>query len=346
MTVRYMDDGTRPIYLCGQIHKDLAGKTCEFLRGDGIDTAVGGLFLQAMEPAQLEVSLAALDQMEARARQIDRQWQLRLERARYEADLARRRFMVTDPENRLVGRSLERDWNEKLTEIDRLEREYAGLPTLAARLVSAEEKRRILGLAQDLPTVWNSATTTQVERKQLLRLLIKDVVLTKQERAIRIDVRWQTNACSTIEVDRPKRSCDARRTSPEAVARIRELATMLADAEIAATLNDEGLEPGLGGLFTASKVEWVRHANAITSECPRVRAPYPPAQRGDGRYSVQAAALALNVNISTVAHWCKSGKLDGVQRAPHSPWWVRLTPEIITALSKPRRQRWARTAAR
>jgi Recombinase zinc beta ribbon domain/Recombinase len=103
MTVRYREDGVRPIYVCAQVHKDLAGQTCQFLRGDGLDQAVAHLFLAAMQPAHLQVSLATLAQLEERARAVARQWQLRLERARYDVDLARRRYVAVEPENRLVA---------------------------------------------------------------------------------------------------------------------------------------------------------------------------------------------------------------------------------------------------
>src|SRR6266567_3488339 len=92
MAVRYLADGTRPCYDCTEVHTQLAGSTCQSIRGDGVDAAVARSFLEAVQPAELAVALAALDDLEARARQIDRQWQLRLEQARYEADLARRRF--------------------------------------------------------------------------------------------------------------------------------------------------------------------------------------------------------------------------------------------------------------
>src|SRR5262249_61798249 len=130
------------------------------------------------------------------ARAAARQWQLRLERARYEADLARRRFVAVDPENRLVARSLEREWNDKLAEVERLERECANLSPSAVRQVSGEERQRILDLAADVPALWQAATTTAAQRKQLLRLLIKDVTLTKQEKVIAVAVRWQTEACT------------------------------------------------------------------------------------------------------------------------------------------------------
>src|SRR4029079_9582700 len=100
---------------------------CQFVRGDGVDAAVAQLFLEAIQPAQLEVSLATLAQIEDQARQVERQWQLRLERARYEADLARRRFLAVEPENRLVARNLEKDWNEKLASIEQQERERAAV---------------------------------------------------------------------------------------------------------------------------------------------------------------------------------------------------------------------------
>ncbi len=148
MRVRYLADGTRPSYECVTLHVTQAKPTCQTLRGDGVDAAVARVFLAAMQPAQLAVSLATLEQVDAQARQVERQWQLRRERAQYEADLARRRFLAVDPDNRLVARTLERDWNEQLTAVAALEREYAALPPLTARLVSAEERQCILALVQ------------------------------------------------------------------------------------------------------------------------------------------------------------------------------------------------------
>ena len=338
MTVRYMPDGIRPIYVCAQLHKDLAGKTCQFMRGDGIDAAVAQLLLAAIEPAQLTIALEAVEHLEAQARALDRQWQLRLERARYEADLARRRYQEVEPEHRLVARSLERDWNEKLTTLDQLTREYTERAPGAAHHVSEAERQGILALVHDLPAVWHAGTTTHAERKQVVRLLIKDVTLTKLATTIRIAVRWQTHACSTLEVGRPKRASVIRRTPHEVIERVRQLARDHTDTAIAERLNQEGYRSGQGGTFTASKIEWLRYAYGITSGCPLSPAACPTGQRGDGRYSARAAAALLNVSVYTIADWCKAGKLDGVQVAPRGPWWVTLTPEVISALRKPVRQ--------
>jgi len=337
MTVRYLDDGLTPCYECNQYHKKRGGKTCQSIRGDGIDAAVARIFLEAMQPAQLEVSMAALEQVEARALQIDRQWQLRLERVQYEADLARRRFMAVEPENRLVARSLERDWNEKLAEVQRLEQAYTAWPQPTARLTSPEEQQRILALAQDLPTIWQAETSTHADRKHLLRFLIKDVTLTQQETTFHIGLRWQTEAVTELEIARP-----SRRTAPAVLDRIRELAPTHTDEQIALRLNQEGLTTGKKLPFTKSRVQWVRYTYHIPLGPSMRPDAYPDGQRADGRYSARAAAELLNVDVSTITAWAKSGRLDGIQAKLHTPWWVKLTPEIIAELRQPA---WPRSSS-
>jgi DNA invertase Pin-like site-specific DNA recombinase len=346
MTIRYTRNGTTPSYECNQVHKQQVGPLCQFVRGDGIDAAVARLFLDAIQPAQLAVSLATLGEIEAQARQIERQWQLQLERARYEADLARRRFLAVEPENRLVARNLERDWNDKLAAVDQREREYAARSPGLTQQLSAEERQRILALAEDLPALWYAPTTTAAERKHLLRLLVKDVTLTKQATTITVALRWQTDACTTVEVPRPLRACDARRTPAAVVERIRILTSNHTDRQVADRLNTEGWTTGTGAAFTVKKIQWIRHIHKIRSGCPEGPAASAQDQRGDGRYSARAAADLLNVSVSTIADWCKSGQLDGIQTTPHGPRWVRLTPEQIAALRKPVQRRWKKRSVK
>jgi DNA invertase Pin-like site-specific DNA recombinase len=342
MTVRYLKNGSIPSYECNSVHSRYAGATCQSMRGDAIDAAVARAFLEAMRPAQLEVSMAAFDQIAAQARQLDRQWELTLERARYEAELARRRFVAVEPENRLVARTLEREWNERLAEIERLERDATLRPPLANRLVHPEERRRVLALAQDLSKVWHAPTTLQTDRKQLLGYLIKDVTLCRGDTTIRVAIRWQTEACTVLEVPRPRRTYEVRRTDPVVVARVRALAAEHTDRQIAALLDQEGLRSGTEGSFTAGKVQWIRYKHSIPSGCPDGPSACQDGHRGDGRCTAQVAAARLNVTVSTIAAWCQSGRLDGIQAAPHGPWWIRLTPEIVTELRQPVRRRWSR----
>lgn len=340
MSVRYLQDGGVWAYVCAQAHSQRAEKTCQFLIGNEVDAAVTQIFLDAMQPAQLEISMAAFEQIEGRAQQVDQQWQLRLERTRYEAELAQRRFFAIDPDNRLVARSLEHDWNDKLTQVEQLEHEYAAFPKWSDHLVSPQERQRILALAQDLPAIWQAPTTSHAERKQLLRSLIKDVTLTRQDKSVQIHIRWQTEAVTTTEVARRPKSYEIRRTQPAVVERVRLLAHDHTDQQIADRLNQAGLVPGLGGSFTSRKICWIRYAYQIRTNCPKAPELCTTGQRGDGRYSARMAAQLLNVNVSTIAGWCKAGTLDNIQETPHGPRWISLPPDTITALRKPVQRRW------
>jgi DNA invertase Pin-like site-specific DNA recombinase len=340
MTIRYLDNGRIPCYDCNQVHKQQALKACQSLRGDGIDAAVVKVFLAAMQPAQLEISLATLGHLEARAQQIDQQWQLRLERAQYQADLARRRFMAVEPENRLVARTLERDWNDQLAQLQQVEQDYLAWPRPTAHLASPQERQRILALAQDLPRLWQAETTTHADRKQLLRFLIKDVTLTRRETTFHIGIRWQTEALIELEIARP-----SQRTAPAVIERIRQLAPSHTDHQIAEILNQEGLTTGKKLPFIPNRVQWVRHTHGIALGPSKRPDAYPNGQREDGRYTARATAELLNVDVSTIAAWCKSGHLDGIQAKPHTPWWIKLTPEIIAELRQPIRRRKSRRSS-
>lgn len=340
MSIRYQRDGSLLMYECNQAHRQLGTKTCQTLRGDRVDRAVVQCFLEAIQPAHLEVALSALDSLEARAKQVESQWQRQIERAQYEAGLAQRRYKAVDPDNRLVARSLEHEWNEKLAEVEKLEREHALGPKPAALLLTATQREQIRNLAHDLPTIWHAPTTTFAQRKQLVRWLIKDVTLSKRGNVIDVAIRWQTEALTSLAIPRYKMSWEERQTSPQVVERVRELSPTHTNAQIAALLNEEGEQAGMGGSLTVSKIEWIRYAYHIPAGCPERPKAAPTGQRGDGRYSAKAAAELLNVDVSTIADWCKTGLLESVRSTPLGPRWMTLTPEIIEALRKPVKRQW------
>lgn len=325
MSTRYQEDGLRPAYHCDQTAHRFGGQSCQSFRGQRIDAAVAQALLAAVQPAQLSEAMAALDQLAAQACQIDQQWQLRLERARYEADLAGRRFIQVDPENRLVARTLEKGWNDKLSELQRLEREFATRPIPPLLVATPEEQSRILALAQDLPTLWHAPTTTPADRKQLLRCLIKDVTLTGADTSIQIGIRWQTEAVTELTVPR-----STQRTVPRIVARIQELAQgHHTDEQIASALNQAGWTTSRSKPFTAQRVKELRHLYHIPTGCSGRPDAYPTGQRADGRYCTRVAAQYLNRTIATVNAWCRSGRLDALQAKPGAPYWIKLTPDII-----------------
>ena len=340
MSIRYQRNGSLLMYECHQLHAQLAARTCQTMRGDRIDQAVTQCFLEAIEPAHLEVALASLDRVEAHARQVDQQWQRKARASAVRSGPGPSSLQTVDPDNRLVARSLEREWNEKLAEVEKLEREHALWHKSAALLLSAAQREQIRQLAHDLPALWHAPTTSFVQRKQLLRYLIKDVTLSKRGNVIDVAIRWQTEALTHLAIPRHKKSWEERQTSPHVVDRVRELSAMQTTRQIAAVLNEEGERAGMGGSLTVSKIEWIRYAYHISAGCPERPKAAPTGQRGDGRYSARAAADLLNVDVSTIADWCKTGRLESVRSTPLGPRWITLTPEIIAELRKPIKRQW------
>ena len=178
LTVRYRGNGgIYPTYLCNWLHHQaLATKDCMSLRCDVLDSVIVEEVLQALQPAELELALAALRELETHDQAILRQWQMRLERAEYEAALAERRYQEVDPSNRLVASTLERRWNDALLQLEDLKKQ-AELQHQKARVATPEQKEKVLALARDLPRLWHAPTTQAKDRKRMLRLLIKDVTL-------------------------------------------------------------------------------------------------------------------------------------------------------------------------
>jgi hypothetical protein len=196
ITVRYTGNGgVYPCYQCNWLHREgLASKSCMSFRCDLLDAAVAEEVLQALKPAELKLALAALEELEARDHTIGRQWQMRLERAEYEAALAERRYQEVDPSQRLVAATLERRWNDALLRWEELKQQAAEFQRQHARVATPEQKAKVLALAKDLPKLWHAPTTQAKDRKRMLRLLIKDITVEKSApKQLSVHIRWQGN---------------------------------------------------------------------------------------------------------------------------------------------------------
>jgi DNA invertase Pin-like site-specific DNA recombinase len=198
LTVRYTGNGgIYPMYLCSWLRREgLAAKDCMSFRCDLLDAAVSEQVLKTLQPAELELALAALRELESRDQTIMRQWQMRLERAEYEVALAERRYQEVDPSNRLVAGTLERRWNEALLHLEDLKKQAAEFQRQEARVTTPEQKAKVLALAKDFPRLWHAPTTHAKDRKRMLRLLIKDVTVDKlaQQRQLSVHIRWHGGA--------------------------------------------------------------------------------------------------------------------------------------------------------
>jgi hypothetical protein len=301
-----------------------------------IDEALARLFLETMQPPELELGLAVLLEAERQAGDIDRQWKLRLDRARYEACLAERRYKSVDPDNRVVARTLEREWNDKLGELQEIEHERDIVRRREKVVLSDEDRARILALAKDLPRVWNAASTTNAERKNLLRMLVREVTLTPIDvpsRMTRLQVLWQTGAVTELTVAR-RSKFDALATPDEALELIRKLfSEKKNDAEIADELNRQGLRTGFHRPWDGKAIKWVRsrvlHLRRLP--VPPQQGPQPDRRR-DGLYSVRGVANRFGVTDHIVRYWVNKGWLEGAEGGGHRVWWFKLDRATVKRL--------------
>jgi DNA invertase Pin-like site-specific DNA recombinase len=309
MRIRYQGSHGQVQYQCGKLDPE-SGKirTCFHVSGSRIDEAVAKVFLDAVQPAEIEIGLAVVREVERQSTEVERQWTLRLDRARYEAHLAERRYKAVDPENRVVARNLEREWNDKLVEVDRGEREHEEAQRRDGLVLGDEDRARIMKLAKDLPRVWNAETTTHAERKNLLRMLVQEVSLSPVEvpsRLTRVQVLWRTGSVSTFTVERPRKEAWSQ-PSPHLTPAIMELlAAGLTDEEIASEVERRGLRP-VGrwrwGAWSVRLIRWRQHLHRPP------RQPSPP-KRPDGLLSLRGVAIQMGVSLRVVRYWIEKGLL-------------------------------------
>jgi DNA invertase Pin-like site-specific DNA recombinase len=248
-----------PGYGCFYEYHRHGGKTCQCFSSAGVDAAVAGLFLDVVSPAKIEIALHALEELESDHAEARKQWDLQLQRADYEVELARRRYEASDPENRLVSAELEASWEDALRRRERLQRERTEFERRQEHPIGKADREQIRDLASDLGRVWEAETTSMEDRKTLTRFLIRRVHLDGITEAgkIRIDVEWHTGAHTALTIDRPLVGVWAPRTPQAAVQRIRELLPGEDYAAIAAQLNAEGFSTAKGLKYDEKSVGYV-----------------------------------------------------------------------------------------
>jgi DNA invertase Pin-like site-specific DNA recombinase len=248
-----------PSYICGRGYQDGDEKICQSMTSRPVDAAVVEAFLAAVSPTSVQVATKVLDQVEQDLAAQRRQRELQLEQARYEARLAQRQYDAVDPDNRLVASELERRWNDKLERVAQLERAYAQAEREAQWSLTADERAAITELSQDVRAIWSAETTTNQERKQLLRMVIESVQLdgTSQAGQIEVLVRWRSGAVTALNVKRSAPGEGSLKTPKEAVSRIHKLVPRHSYDEIAAYLNRAGLHSAFGRRFTSQHVGYI-----------------------------------------------------------------------------------------
>lgn len=305
MTVRYntRNGKIRPQYVCQRYGIERGEPVCQYILGDSIDQAVGALVLEAVSPVALEVSLAVQQELEERAEEADALRRKAVERAQYEADLARRRYMKVDPENRLVADTLEADWNDKLRVLDQKQEEYKRQREADCMLLDEKKRARILSLTNDFPKLWNDPATPDRERKRMLRFLIDDVTLIKGKELI-THVRFRGGATKTLRLPRPLPAYKIRQSSDGLIAEIDRLLNHNTDGETAALLNERGIRSYEGKPLNGLMIRRLRIDHKLKSRYERLREA--------GFLTGEEVAKRLGIAPSTVKAWRHAGWVKAV----------------------------------
>ncbi|MGH2797024.1 MAG: recombinase family protein [Thermoleophilaceae bacterium] len=314
----------RPSYYCpGSILVENRGSWCMRVGGMQIDEAVAGALLAALTPAGVKAALRAAEALEQDHDAALGQWRLQVERTHYQAERAERRYRQVEPEHRLVARGLERDWEKTLAALAEAEAELALREQQRPKTLTADEREQLLQLGADLGRVWSAPTTTDRDRKQLLRTLIEEVVIdvVREERRATLTLRWRGGAITELIVPLPRHQPTIR-TDEDTVALMRRLAVHYDDATIAGILNRQGRRSATGQRFTAQIVSSLRTSWKI----PRHQ---PPTDPPDGELlPIARVAEILQVAPSTIHRWLADGFIAGEQDTPGAPWRIRVTDDL------------------
>jgi DNA invertase Pin-like site-specific DNA recombinase len=317
--IRYSGRNAAPSYYC-------AGKMVRQER-EAHCLSIGGARIDALEPARFAATLAAAERIENDREAALKQWRLDVERTAFAASRAERRYQAVDPANRLVARSLEREWEKspKALEAAKLELAQRERERERPRLLTPEERDCLLTLGPDLTTVWQARTTTSRDRKELLRTLIDDITLTvdRERKEARLVLRWKGGELSYLDLTLPRTRAAPVQTDEETVALVRRLAEHHSDAVIASILNMQGRKTARGRPFDTNRVKGLRRRQEIPA-CPRKS--HGPAV-GEA-VSLPQAAATLGVAPTTLLRYLQDGLIQGEQITSGAPWRVRLSDEL------------------
>lgn len=337
MGVHYAGRNNLPIYKCVGTSKLEREPKCMFAPASRIDPAVSRCLLESLAPARAEASIGVFERIEAEmGRDIDT-CKARVGETERQAEQAERLYLQVASENGRVKATLERRWEEAKKEVEQARQDFESVSAAPQRCLGPEEKESLLKLTGDLPVLWHAPTTTHQDRKELLRLLVKDVVLLRGPGVLKATVRWHSGGRTELEAPWPNFP-ESNTTDPETVEMIRRLAPTHTDKQIAECLNRKGICPLRAKRFNRAQVFVLRQNHKIHGG-NSTKSPDFSGRRADGRFSVKAAAEMLGVATSCVHYLCHKGKLDAIRSTPQSKFWIRLTPEEATRLKKAFRRR-------
>jgi hypothetical protein len=306
--------GKVPRYFCRGAHLNHGTDLCISVGGLRVDRAVAAAALEALDPLCIEASLEARDRLQAGEDQKRRALQLALEKARYEADRARRQYEAAEPENRLVASELEARWNHALERVAEHEARLQ-LGEQDSMQLTEEERRRLFVLGQDVNHVWNHPAASVVLKKRILRTLLKEVVVDEQSNPARLVLRlhWSGGVHTALTFSRNRTGRHRRCTDRQVVDLVRDLAKVCEDAAIAAILNRLGYRTGADNTWTEARVRALRNYHEIVPPVAAAERPW---------VTLEQAARHFHVSASFVRRLLTKGTLPGNQVVRYAPWVI------------------------
>ena len=329
-------------YVCDRAHGSRGEPNCQSIAGPPIDEAIGMLIAEQMTPAAVELALEIRREIEARYEEADRLRCRAIERAQIDADLAQRRFMLVDPNNRLVADTLEGEWNDKLRVLAKAREERERAREQDQFILDDAVRERLIAMTTDFKKLWADPDTPNRERKRLLAHIIEDVTLIKlpAEGTTKIHVRFKGGKTQTLTTMNPKSSAQQVKTQPEIVELVDKLLDNHIYSEIADILNAARISPGRistarppDARFTALRVAYLVHRYGLRSRYDRLR--------DRGMLTKREAAARLNIHETTLAKWAENGL---VTRHSYNAHFTCTSPRT----NPPRKQcsRWNRLVDR
>jgi DNA invertase Pin-like site-specific DNA recombinase len=336
MMTQYGGKRSQPRYACQAARVVYGAATCQSMAAAPLDEEVVRVTLQALNPAALEVSLQVAADVQQQRNQMEEQWQQRLERARFEVERARRQYDAVEPENRLVARTLEASWEEKLLTQRQLVEQYKRFQQEQPRELSVEEQAQIRRLATDLPALWQSPNTTDADRKEILRQVVEKVVLKVEDNSewVEVMIHWQGGQRSYTRFRRPVAYLGQLSNWPEIRARVQELKEAGRSApQIAAALNETGWRTPDGVPFTAGTVRTLVSRYGL-SKVNR-RAQDLAGVLGPEEHWIPDLVRRFKIAYSTLYSWIQRGWVEARQLGgSHGRWVIRADESKLAELCR------------
>ena len=332
MHVKYPNTNSRnPVYCCPGERHLIGTDICQYIAASKVDPELTELVLEALAPTQLELSKSAFNHLEAETNAIRDQWRIQVVEAEHDAETAGRLFKQAAAQNRHVAARLQDEWEQSLKRLEELKQSERDLPDPPSRSSMEKALAQLTKLTKSLRTVWDAPSTEIKDRKELVRLLITDVILIRRGDLIHVTVRWAGGGRHEVEIPWLR----IHKTHAEVIQLVKEMAPTHSDHAIADRLNSMGHRRRYGEReFTALSVRDLRRVHKIPLACPGQYPRGVSGPRGDGRYCIRDLAHMIGCSKALINLRCKEGKLDAIRSASRSPWWIKLDENQIREIAQ------------